>query len=326
MIERVAIDPPALAAPLAAALDPELPARRVGPAIEPPAGVRTYHTDLARWADPAWDPGPLDWSLGDHAWNEPVWLRVRAPARGAPARLAPLLERALTRLQRFVDRRNDVSGGPWFDRVLRRHRALHDRRLPLVRADHDHAVDTWRWVLRLRPDASLALQAAALFHDVERLRSEARARKEHLAPDYVAFKTAHARAGAALARRALTSAGVDAATIAQVEALVAGHERPGDPGDPGEEERALLNDADALSFFSLNASGFLDYYGPDHTRRKVAYTLDRLRPAQRWRLGRLHLRGDVLALVREQVPALEDGPTGRGAPGDTEGLSRRSSA
>ncbi|MCO5171380.1 MAG: DUF4202 family protein [Planctomycetes bacterium] len=322
MIERVAIDPPALAAPLAAALAPELPARRVGPAVEPPLGVRAYHTDLARWADPAWDPGPLDWALGDHAWNEPVWLRVRVPSRGAPARLAPLLERALTRLQRFIDRRNDVSGGPWFDRVLRRHRALHDRRLPLVRADHDHAVDTWRWVLRLRPDASLALQAAALFHDVERLKSEARARKEHLAPDYAAFKTAHARAGAALARRALTSAGLDPGAVAQVEALIAGHERPGEPDD---EERALLNDADALSFFSLNASGFLDYYGPDHTRAKVAYTLGRLRPAQRWRLGRLHLRADVLALVRAQAPevARPGGPQGRD---DREGHSRRSSA
>lgn len=313
MIERVVIDPPELADELARALPPELRGPKLGPAVAPAdAAVHVFHTDLARWGDPSWDPGPLDWSIGDRAWIEPVWLRVRAPARPAAA-LAALLERALTRLQRFVERRNAASGAPWFERVLRRHRALHERRLPLVRVDHDHAVDTWRWVLRLAPDAGLPLQLGALFHDVERLESEARERREHRAADYDAFKQAHARTGALMTRRALVSAGVDAATVAEVEALVAEHERPGDDGASAAGERALLNDADALSFFSLNASGFLDYYGPAHTRKKIAYTLRRLRPEHHGRLCRLHLRADVLALLAEQLPQVRDHTTRRSA-------------
>lgn len=313
MIERIVIEPAALADEVARALDPELRTWRLGAAAAPPPGVHVFETDLARWGDPAWDPGPFDWAVGDRAWIEPTWLRARAPA-GGPEQTAALLERALTRLQRFVDRRNEASGGPCFERVLRRHRALHDRRLPLMRVDHDHAVDTWRWVLRLRPDAGMALQMAALFHDVERLKSEARERREHRAADYDAFKLAHARAGAVMTRRALISAGVDPRVVAGVEALVAEHERPSHPaGVSDPEERALLNDADALSFFSLNASGFLDYYGPAHTRTKIAYTLRRLRPEHQGRLARLHLRADVLALLSEQLPRVGDQTTRRSA-------------
>lgn len=299
MIERVLVEPPELAATLAQAAAAEHRIECVAAAPAAVAQREVVDVELARWADPAWDPGPFDWGLGDRAWTHPLALRVRAA--GVAAADAPaLFERLLTRVQRFVDRRNDASRSAVFDRVLRRHRALHDRRFPLVRADHDHAVDTWRWTLRLAPDASLALQVAALFHDVERLVTEAHARREHLAKDHLAYKEAHARAGAAIARRALASAGLDPETTARVEALVAQHERPLDE----DEERRLLTDADALSFFSLNASGFLAYYGPTHTRAKVTYTLSRLRPQHHARLGRLHLRHDVLALVSEQRPEL----------------------
>jgi hypothetical protein len=79
----------------------------------------------------------------------------------------------------------------------------------------------------------------------------------------------------------------------RVAELVAWHERPG-----RDEELLLLNDADALSFFSLNSSGFLDYYGPAHTARKVLYTLDRMRPSARRRLrAGIRLRREIEALV-----------------------------
>lgn len=312
MIERVLIDPPALAEPLSRALDPELRAIPLAPAEAAPPVVPVFLTNLERWGDPAWDPGRFDWTLGDLAWTRPVWLRVRVHVREGPERLAELLARALTRLQRYIERRNVDSRGPVFERILRRHRALHDRRLPLVRADHDHAVDTWRWTLRLRPEASLGLQVAALFHDVERLGSEARERREHRAADYEAFKRAHARAGAEVTRRALRSAGVDEATIARVTALVAEHERPAD-GAADPEERAVLSDADALSFFSLNASGFLDYDGPAHTRTKIAYTLGRLRPEHHDRLRRMHIRSDVLALLAERRGGAGGGTARRSA-------------
>jgi hypothetical protein len=204
------------------------------------------------------------------------------------------VDAVLTRYQRFLARRNPASAAPVFDRVLACHRELHDCRKPLVRADLDHALDTWQWMLRLEQSTSLAVQIAALFHDVERLASEADVRIEHHASDYRAFKNEHARRGGAMTRAALQDTGLDQATIDRASDLVTDHEQPGD-----DVERLLLNEADALSFFSLNSTGFLRYYGVEHTRRKIAYTLARLRESVRWRLARIRYQPAVAELLHD---------------------------
>jgi hypothetical protein len=210
--------------------------------------------------------------------------------QGAPEELPRAAAGILTRCQRWTDRRNRVSRSPLFDRILTEHRDLHDLSKPLVRADYGHALDTWQWTLRLAPDADLAVQLAALFHDVERLSSEADTRVEHHAADYQAFKDDHAERGAELADAILGWVGADGGTRAKTARLIAAHEHPPEPGDPDFQALALLNDADALSFFSLNSVGYLDYFGPEATARKVAYTLRRLRPESRRHLDGLRLR------------------------------------
>jgi hypothetical protein len=207
----------------------------------------------------------------------------------------------LTRCQRWTGRRNEASRGPLFERVLAEHRDVHDLSKPLVRADYNHALDTWQWTLRLDPDADLAVQLAALFHDVERLSSEADARVEHHAADYQAFKDDHAERGAELTDSLLAWIGADAGTRAKTARLIAAHERLPEPGDPDAEALFLLNDADALSFFSLNSAGYLDYFGPEATARKVAYTLRRLRPEARRRLGGLRLRPAVAEAIADAL-------------------------
>lgn len=213
--------------------------------------------------------------------------------RGAGRDLARVAGEVLTRYQRWIDRRNAASDTLVFDAVLAAHRALHDCSKPLVRADLDHALDTWQWVLRLAPDASLAVQLAALFHDVERLESEADRRVEHHAPDYQAFKDAHARRGGELASEVLRQAGIDEATTEKVRTLVSVHERRSDDPDV-----ALLVDADGLSFFSLNSPGYVDYFGLDQAARKVRWTLARLGPPGLRELARVKLRPDVAELLR----------------------------
>lgn len=204
-----------------------------------------------------------------------------------PGRLPRLALEVLTRCQRLVGRRNAASSTPLFDRVLELHRALHDLDKPLVWADRAHALDVWQWTVRLDPEAGLAVQLAALFHDVERLVSEADVRVEHRAEDYQAFKDEHARRGAEMADRTLEEAGVDAATRAEAARLIAGHEHGPD----------LLGDGDALSFFSLNSPGYVDYFGPEAARRKIAWTLARLRPEARRRLSEVRLRPDVAEML-----------------------------
>jgi hypothetical protein len=111
-----------------------------------------------------------------------------------------------------------------------------------------------------------------------------------------------------MADETLDEAGVDELTRRRAARLIAGHERPPAPGDPDAADLALLNDADALSFFSLNSPGYMDYFGPEAARRKVSYTLARLRPAARRRLSHIRLRPDVAALLVEHELLLDTLP------------------
>ncbi|KYF69501.1 DUF4202 family protein [Sorangium cellulosum] len=255
----------------------------------PPGDEPRASVDARAWRSSALDLWALDTHLHALDARGLFGLRIEGLEPDGAARTA---YEVLTRCQRFIRRRNLASASAVFARVLGRHRGLYDLDRPLVRADYDHAIDVWQWMLRLDARASAAAQAAALFHDVERLVSEANVRIEHRAPDYQAFKDEHARRGAALARSALADVGLPPEVLDRVGVLVSAHERPGD-----DAELALLNDADALSFFSLNSGGFLDYYGPEHTRAKVAYTLRRLRPAARALLPRIRCRPEVEAMI-----------------------------
>lgn len=257
----------------------------------------TLRFSLRRWCAPSFDPQRFDELLARGATRGA--LRIALELDG-PTDVAGAVLQILTRAQPYLDRRNRASRTETFERALTAHFALHDLDQELVRADYAHALDTWQWTLRLDPDASLALQLAALFHDVERLVSEPLIRIEQHAADYVAFKRAHARRGAELTAATLGDVGLPPAIVQRVTELIATHESAG--ADP---EAALLNDADALSFFSRNSAGFADYYGPKHTRTKVRYTYLRASPRALNSLATVRLRSDIaslLAEVRQEVP------------------------
>lgn len=243
--------------------------------------------DVEEWFAPETDLLALDRRVHraqDEAEASSAQLSFQITAARDPELRFSAARQILTRYQRLFPRHNAASGSERFARAFSRHRALHDRRKALVRADYEHSLDVWQWVLRLAPDASLALQLAALFHDIERLTSEADARIEQHAPDYVGYKLRHAQVGGALTRAALDGVGLDADTTREVIMLVTRHEQP-----DGDAALAVLNDADALSFFALNAAGFVAYYGPEHTETKVRYTWRRMSPWARALLDEVRL-------------------------------------
>jgi hypothetical protein len=253
---------------------------------------------------------PDDWARDDFdllALDDAIWGQLSRRGRcevhlgddgSAPQRLADAAWQLAVRLQRFEIPRNTAAATPLFDSILAAHEALFDRARPFIAADHDHALDTWRWLLRLCADAPLPLQVAALFHDVERLVTEADGRIEHRALDYVAFKRAHAQAGARFLSSVLARLRAPGELIEEACALIAHHEGRA-AGTPAPASAPLLETADALSFFSLNAPGFLRHFGLEHTARKIAYTLARLDEAGRAWLARLKLTGVTRSLMAE---------------------------
>jgi hypothetical protein len=271
----------------------------------PFADVPWLRLAVADWDSPSFNFYDFDFRVDTLAESGLFSLVLAGDAERLPQAAAEVF----TRCQRHMDRRNAASRGTLFDRALAAHRNLHDLAKPLVRADWNHALDTWQWTLRLDRDADLAVQLAALFHDMERLITEADSRIEHHAGDvrgYQDFKDDHARRGADLAAATLATAGVDPGTVARAARLIAGHERPPAPGDPDATGLALLNDADALSFFSLNSVGYLDYFGSGPARRKVAWTLRRLRPAARRHLTGMRLAPEIAAAIATELAELEE--------------------
>jgi Domain of unknown function (DUF4202) len=276
----------------------------------------TRHDAGEPWDRPRLDLPLADWESEDFAFSD-FDRRVEALAAAAPGgafeirlsgeagRLPRAARQLAIRCQRLGGWRNGaaLAAGGLFDRVLAGHRRLHDLTRPPVAADYAHALDTWQWLLRLDPEASLAVQLAALFHDVERLVSEAGARVEQRAAagGYRAFKDEHARRGAMLTDELLAEIGADLATRVRVYKLIAGHERPPAGASPAASELALLNDADVLSFFALNSPGYLGCFGAELTARKIAWSLARMRPAARARLRELRLPATVVRLLDGEV-------------------------
>ena len=245
--------------------------------------------EVERWRSPSLCFAPLDETFDRAMAARVTTLRIV----GAREALVAVAIEVLTRWQRHVERRNAASATAKFDDLMARHLALHDCSRPLVRADYDHAIDVWRWVLRLAPGAGLEVQAAALLHDLGRLVSEPDARIEQYAADHVMYKNAHAARGAEMAW-GLCAPILGRAVADRVAGLIAHHERPADD----DEDLLVLNDADALSFFSLKSSAFLDAYGLKHAARKVSYMLGRMRPAAIRRLAQgVRLRPEIAALV-----------------------------
>jgi hypothetical protein len=248
------------------------------------------------WRSLAFDPYVYDSIMGRGGAASPSRVYILGPLERET--VATAFE-FLTRYQCLIGRRNQHSATALFDRVLARHRELHDLSKPLVAADFLHALDVWQWLMRLWPVASLTAQIAALFHDIERLENEAEARREPHSLDYRDFKERHAKEGAQLLAPALRGLGIDNDALGRIRELIARHETPGDDLEP-----ALLKEADALSFFSRSSAAYLDHFGATQAARQVAFALRRLRPRGLQRLKTIRMRADVERMTVRQLRLL----------------------
>jgi hypothetical protein len=251
-------------------------ARREQAAL-PRAAARDFPTvEAVDRLQPADDTVAVESSAWRDGETDFYWVDAQADALGerglVPVAAAgePLVRlELLTRCQRWLDRRNPASRASWFDQLLIFHRSMHDRERPAARAEHNRALDTWQWVMRLDPAASAALQVAGLFVAAGERASDLLAGAP--GPRSVAERAAYL-----------------------VRAL-----EPGGDADDGDGEVAVLEDADCLSFFAFGSTSFLDDHGEVETRRKIAATLHRLSLRACAYLPAVRLRRDVAQLFSE---------------------------
>ncbi len=263
----------------------EFPSVQIAP-LSAGRGARVLPLDAAEWNAQSFDPLAWDGRLLDAA-ESTEWLALHLEGASREALVVAALE-ILTRYQCLIARANAASSTPTFRRLLARHRASHDLEHPGSRAAFYRALDTWQWVLRLRPEADASVQAAALLHAAEQP-----------APEPRAFDRAHPARGADRPARILEEAGADDALGRRVRELVTGGGPAGNARDV-----ALLEAADALSFFARDASAFSRETAPEHRRRHVARTLARLRPEHLPWLGQVRVAPGMRAQLESLLGAV----------------------
>jgi hypothetical protein len=161
--------------------------------------------------------------------------------------------------------------------------------------DPRHADNTLEWLLRLQPNASEALQLAALAHDIDRAIAEIKVRRADF-DDYDAFKATHARNGAEILRSILTACGVERTIVEEACRLVELHEVGGDRGSD------LLKDADSISYFDVNLPLYYQREGWAETKRRSLWGYQRLSARARKIVENISYEEEVLTrLLREVI-------------------------
>ena len=140
-----------------------------------------------------------------------------------------------------------------------------------VPEDPIHSKNTREWVLKLKPEADMALQIAALGHDIERSLKERKTKRQNYA-DYNEFKKAHSRKSAKVLYEILSKYDLNPTIIDKITKLVICHEFGGNP------EANILKDADSISYFDVNLAFYFQRNSEMETAFRINWGYQRLSP------------------------------------------------
>ncbi len=168
-----------------------------------------------------------------------------------------------------------------------------------VPEDYAHALNVRDWVRRLKPDAGVALELAALGHDLERALADRKVQRADF-DSYDAFKRAHAENSARILQALLKRLGADPGVTKRVAELVRHHEF----GKPGDAELTVLKDADSLSFFEVNLPAYYEREGESETRFRMQWGYRRLSDSAKRHLHALRGRHPVLRKLLKDMEVI----------------------
>ena len=135
--------------------------------------------------------------------------------------------------------------------------------------DPAHSKNTLEWILHLKPDADIALQIAAMGHDIERAIEAKKVRRKDF-ESYNEFKKVHAVGSAKILKRIMLDCGVSKDLVEDVCSLVIHHEVGGD------DRSNILRDVDSLSFLEVNLPYYFTRNDVEETRKRILWSYQRL--------------------------------------------------
>ncbi len=165
------------------------------------------------------------------------------------------------------------------------------------KTEYGHSQSVWQWVLKLKPDADIALQIAALGHDIDRSFEDYRKMKARYAT-YDEYKKAHALLSAKITCDILIKHNFDKATIDKVKHLIENHEIG------GEGDVETLTEADSMTFFN-NLRHYRDTHTEKETIDKIKFMYKRLSAKAKKLVNQIKFKDQELSnLVEESISEL----------------------
>lgn len=254
----------------------------------------------AEWSEPAANLFSFDARIQDaearaHYGNTFV-IKISGPRTD----LRRVSKQVFARYQRFFQRRNAGSRSKLFTAALQHRYASTPFDEAVAKAVFEHALDVWQWTLRIDPQASTAVQLAALFHVAESGCPNCR-----VAPDEdersLAVNTGELTLKTLLEEIQSPHELISAAT-SRIRRHQEGPECARDRNDP---DGILLHDADGLSFLSLGTPSLSLSSGAHHTEDEIKHRLACLSPRARSWIPVIGLSPFVHELVNEALPVEE---------------------
>lgn len=156
-----------------------------------------------------------------------------------------------------------------------------------------HSLDTLGWVMKIDPEASEALQIAALAHDIDRgIKPKITREKNETYDDY---KVRHATRSSQLIVDLMVKYGYSKDLIKKTSFLVKNHEVG------GSEEVNILMDADSVSFFSCNIEWYYKYKGLKGTKDKIILMYGRATPRAKQMIRSFKIKNKELLSMCKDV-------------------------
>ena len=133
-----------------------------------------------------------------------------------------------------------------------------------VPEDPVHSRNTLEWLLKLEPNADVALQIAALGHDIERAVVQRKVNRQSY-KNYDDFKYGHSLNSAKILSELMEGCNISRELINDVTSLVSNHETGGD------KRSDILKNADSISFFHVNLPYYFERNSFEETKKRYLW-------------------------------------------------------
>lgn len=162
------------------------------------------------------------------------------------------------------------------------------------------------WIKKLKPNASIELLTAGLFHDIDRIVNERTgggfAGNKLNGPEYAAYKKEHARRSANFTHDFLSNHGYPLKFAKRVAELIAHH-------DDAREELYLLSDpeeevlvaADSFAFFDSFIMKLYEKRGTLNLEEKISFMAAKMLPAYRKVLRETKLDNPLFQDIKDRA-------------------------